>query len=255
MSPYSPTLSSGFSWPLTALVTKIRLPHTTGLECPRPGIGVFHFTFSRVSAFHRVGAGWPSATPLAFGPRNDGQFPAPDASSCAVTGAKSATRSKMEVECFNIGPLTSAFSSRALPNHVQVVRSRKAALPPVDTGSIRSASQPCKMPSRNRAKPLECASLLSFACALTRKAFLATLETKAAASCRTPKRRLERAERWLALLIAPDGYKPIARPLERYIITPICRHFVTIPFAACPESALKKNRINCAQGRGHRRAK
>src|SRR5438094_5144253 len=42
------------------------------------------------------------------------QFPAPDASSCAVTGAKSATRSKMEVECFNIGPLTSALSRRAL---------------------------------------------------------------------------------------------------------------------------------------------
>ena len=49
-----------------------------------------------------------------------------------------------------------------------------------ETGAIRRRSQPRKMPSRIRAKPLECVPLLRDA--LTRKAFLATL-------CAKPRRQ------------------------------------------------------------------
>ena len=57
----------------TALVTKMRSPQTTGLEWPRPGIGVFQATFVP-AATSQVSGGWPAAsTPLASGPRNEGQ--------------------------------------------------------------------------------------------------------------------------------------------------------------------------------------
>ena len=46
-----------------------------GLECPRPGIGVRHRMFSPVSPSHLSGRSWPSETPEACGPRNDGQLP------------------------------------------------------------------------------------------------------------------------------------------------------------------------------------
>src|SRR5438876_9203024 len=57
-----------------ALVTKIRFPHTMGLEWPRPGMGVFHRTFFPFSTSHAVGVAYPSAIPLALGPRKEGQF-------------------------------------------------------------------------------------------------------------------------------------------------------------------------------------
>src|SRR5262249_18551584 len=59
--------------PLTAVVIKSWFPHMIGLEWPRPGIGVFHFTFSPAGTFHWVGVAKPSAIPLAFGPRDIGQ--------------------------------------------------------------------------------------------------------------------------------------------------------------------------------------
>src|SRR6266850_8495144 len=65
-----------FGAPLIAVVTKTRSSHTTGLEWPSPGIGVLQRMLADFSASHEVGRGWPSATPEAFGPRNDGQFSA-----------------------------------------------------------------------------------------------------------------------------------------------------------------------------------
>src|SRR5688500_7825691 len=59
---------------LTAVVTKILLPQTTGLEWARPGIASFQRTFCAAVASHFTG--WPglSTTPVASGPRNCGQF-------------------------------------------------------------------------------------------------------------------------------------------------------------------------------------
>jgi hypothetical protein len=59
---------------LIAVVTKTRSPHTTGLECASPGIGVRQTTFSPVLTSHVFGRLWPSATPDALGPRKDGQL-------------------------------------------------------------------------------------------------------------------------------------------------------------------------------------
>ena len=57
--------------PSTAVVRKIRLPHTTGDEWPRPGMGVFHSTFS--DALQVSGRPVSAETPWPFGPRNCGQ--------------------------------------------------------------------------------------------------------------------------------------------------------------------------------------
>src|SRR2546422_5627376 len=59
---------------LTAVDRNTRSPHTIGLETDTPGTGVFHNTFSPVTASHFTGVGVPSATPDAAGPRNIGQF-------------------------------------------------------------------------------------------------------------------------------------------------------------------------------------
>src|ERR1700752_1627380 len=53
----------------------MRLPQTIGLECARPGIVVRQRMFWPVFVFHSSGRFCPSATPDAFGPRNDGQLP------------------------------------------------------------------------------------------------------------------------------------------------------------------------------------
>ena len=55
-----------------AVVTKIRLPHTMGVEDPLPRISTFHLTFLS-SAHSRGGFPW-GATPFAWGPRHWGQF-------------------------------------------------------------------------------------------------------------------------------------------------------------------------------------
>ena len=49
------------------------LPHTTGLDSPRPGTGVFHSTLVPSAAFQVVGSENPSAMPVAAIPRNCGQ--------------------------------------------------------------------------------------------------------------------------------------------------------------------------------------
>src|SRR5215217_2931188 len=74
-SPYKPGRNDAFGSVLTAEVTKIRFPQTTGLECARPGIAVRQRMFWPVFPFHSSGRFCPSATPDAFGPRNDGQLP------------------------------------------------------------------------------------------------------------------------------------------------------------------------------------
>jgi len=64
-------MNVGFELMLTAVVIKTRSPQTTGLEWARPGIGVFH---RALVDCHFVGRPRSSATPAAFGPRNEGQF-------------------------------------------------------------------------------------------------------------------------------------------------------------------------------------
>src|SRR4029453_8820054 len=59
---------------LTAVETKTRSPHTTGLGPPHPGTWVFPSTLSPLATSHFNGVGCPSATPDALGPLNDGQF-------------------------------------------------------------------------------------------------------------------------------------------------------------------------------------
>src|SRR5688572_5780895 len=59
--------------PLIAVVRHTRLPHTTGLESPRPGRGAFHATLLPSPTLQVVAVGCPSATPLAAMPRNCGQ--------------------------------------------------------------------------------------------------------------------------------------------------------------------------------------
>src|SRR5215208_7690850 len=56
-----------------AVITKIWLPETIGLECERPGMMVFQSTLCDFSTSQVIGGFVPSATPDAFGPRNDGQ--------------------------------------------------------------------------------------------------------------------------------------------------------------------------------------
>src|SRR3954463_451856 len=72
ISPYRPTRRFA-SFPLMVVEMKRSLPHTTGLESPRPGIAVFQATFAPVDAFHVAGMEKPSAIPLAAMPRNCGQ--------------------------------------------------------------------------------------------------------------------------------------------------------------------------------------
>src|SRR4029450_14103984 len=59
---------------LTAVETKTRSPHTTGLETAIPGTVVFHSTLSPLATSHFNGVGCPSATPDALSPLNEGQF-------------------------------------------------------------------------------------------------------------------------------------------------------------------------------------
>jgi hypothetical protein len=56
-------------------MTKTLSPHTIGLACERPGIGVFQTTFSDFAAFQLAGIlPAPAATPEACTPRNCGQL-------------------------------------------------------------------------------------------------------------------------------------------------------------------------------------
>src|SRR5687768_7902102 len=77
-----PRLCAGFfSFPGTTspsidVVTKTLSPHTTGDECARPGIGVFHLMFD---ASQLTGKPASLETPVPPGPRHPGQFSAADA--------------------------------------------------------------------------------------------------------------------------------------------------------------------------------
>src|SRR5213593_681323 len=78
---------------LTAVDTNTRSPHTTGLDTASPAIGVFQITFSPVVTFHFTAVGCPSATPDAFGPRNEGQFwAASDAPAASQSGTSNSRR-------------------------------------------------------------------------------------------------------------------------------------------------------------------
>ena len=57
---------------LIALVTKMRPPHTIGLESDSPGRGVLKRTFVPFATSQVAGTPWPSPTPDACGPRNCG---------------------------------------------------------------------------------------------------------------------------------------------------------------------------------------
>src|SRR6185436_11190881 len=72
--PRSFALKPAFASLLTAVITKIWFPQIIGLACDRPGMRVFQSTFCDFSMSQEVGGFVPSATPDAFGPRNDGQF-------------------------------------------------------------------------------------------------------------------------------------------------------------------------------------
>jgi hypothetical protein len=54
---------------------------TIGVEVPKPGIFIFHFTFS--VSLHAVGGFAPAAVPFASGPRHRGQSPA-DVEDCSA---------------------------------------------------------------------------------------------------------------------------------------------------------------------------
>src|SRR5262245_30022137 len=68
-------LAPGTTSPSIAVVRKILFPQTTGEECPRPAIGVFHLMF--LLAFHSAGRLVSVDTPLPPGPRHWGQLAAP----------------------------------------------------------------------------------------------------------------------------------------------------------------------------------
>src|SRR5262245_32498974 len=58
---------------LIEVVRNTRSPHTTGLECARPGIGVDHATFFDAARSHDTGGvAVAAATPDEPTPRNDG---------------------------------------------------------------------------------------------------------------------------------------------------------------------------------------
>src|SRR5215207_8939546 len=67
----------GTTGPSTAVVTKTRLPQTTGLEWPLPGSGVFQRTF--FASPHSSGRPFSAETPEPSGPRHCGQFGSPAA--------------------------------------------------------------------------------------------------------------------------------------------------------------------------------
>src|SRR5258708_1804819 len=95
MSPYRPTFSVDSPAAGTALVTKIRSPQITGLEWPRPGISVFHKTWSPFSPSHCTG-GAPLPTPLAAGPRNCGQLE-PESAAAAIAAVTNIAESFMGI--------------------------------------------------------------------------------------------------------------------------------------------------------------
>src|SRR6266536_6622588 len=118
---------------LTAVETKTRSPQTIGLETATPGTGVFHRMFSPVAAFHLMAVGsFPSATPDAAGPRNDGQF-------CADTTAPyQTTAADTIIRIMDAARLMAYFSPVRL--NVMVLPMPLNATPATLSWSIRNVS-------------------------------------------------------------------------------------------------------------------
>ncbi len=78
---------------LTAVVRYTLSPHTTGDEWASPGTGVRHARPAFVSRFHETGIAFPSAIPLAPGPRKRGQFvPGASEANAAATSGQASKR-------------------------------------------------------------------------------------------------------------------------------------------------------------------
>src|SRR5437763_8296704 len=93
----------------TAVVTNTLSPQTTGLECESPGIGVFQRTLSDVEVSHFTGLLGPSATPVAFGPRNCGQF-------CACAAVTTVARQiRASISRFMVEPRDALVESCLVP--------------------------------------------------------------------------------------------------------------------------------------------
>lgn len=73
-----------------AVTTKIWSFQTIGVEVPKPGIFIFHFTFS--VSLQVVGGFAPGATPLARGPRHLGQSPLDFEACSAAESERAAVR-------------------------------------------------------------------------------------------------------------------------------------------------------------------
>ena len=126
---------------LIALVTKIRSPQTTGLECASPGMGVRHRMFSPVLPFQRSGRCCPSATPDACGPRKDGQLPLADVACGSVRRTRRAPGAQWLVR-----PRPPAAPSG---RHVLSFRTMRLGT----QSSERSASDRRMFSTRNRYRP------------------------------------------------------------------------------------------------------
>src|ERR1039457_2180448 len=84
VSPYWPVRNVCLGSLETAVVTKIRSPHTMGEESARPGISTLQTILVPLVASHLTGGLAPSPMPEADGPRNCGQSPANAAPAAAT---------------------------------------------------------------------------------------------------------------------------------------------------------------------------
>jgi hypothetical protein len=90
------------------------LPHTTGLDCPIPGIGVFQRTPTDFSPSQLTGAFCAlTATPEACAPRNCGQFCALAVVRLAVV-IKQKQRMKDAMRLMYVSPVNFALMSNSI---------------------------------------------------------------------------------------------------------------------------------------------
>src|SRR5262249_23501858 len=85
----------GMTSPSIAVVRKIRSPQTIGEEWHRPGIAVFHFTFS--VGLHLVGRPVSGETPWLSGPRHCAHFAGIDFEGLAIEVESNAAAPKRPV--------------------------------------------------------------------------------------------------------------------------------------------------------------
>jgi hypothetical protein len=90
--------ASATTGPSIEVVRNILLPQTMGEEWPRPGMGVFHWTF--FVPLHSVGRFFSSDTPWPDGPLHCGQFePLLDALTSGENKVKSVSRHAATAHC------------------------------------------------------------------------------------------------------------------------------------------------------------